>query len=222
MLAVKVKVEKPELEAAAARSRLDSVLRELMERSRGTSESMEEEPGKAPGDTSNKEASPSAPGKRPSGRFSQQRRKKRREAEEGPDPVQRPNTYVIKLFDRSVELGQFPEGTPLYPVCRAWMRNCPTAPAPHPAPHPTPRPQGAAGNAGKGQDVYELPPPAPPRTPPPPPDQPPDPAPPMSSLIYKNMERWKRVRQRWREAGQRQQQRYGPSLRLLRLIYERQ
>uniref|UniRef100_A0A8V5G9T0 Uncharacterized protein n=1 Tax=Melopsittacus undulatus TaxID=13146 RepID=A0A8V5G9T0_MELUD len=120
------------------------------------SESMEEEPGKAPGDTSNK----------PSGRFSQQRRKKRREAEEGPDPVQRPNTYVIKLFDRSVELGQFPEGTPLYPVCRAWMRNCPTAPAPHPAPHPTPRPQGAAGNAGKGQDVYELPPPAPPRTPP--------------------------------------------------------
>ncbi|KAM9510482.1 persulfide dioxygenase ETHE1, mitochondrial-like [Guaruba guarouba] len=74
-----------------------------------------------------------------SGRFSQQRRKKRREAEE--DPVQRPNTYVIKLFDRSVELGQFPEGTPLYPVCRAWMRNCPTAPAPHAAPHPPPRPQ---------------------------------------------------------------------------------
>ncbi|NXV71561.1 LIN37 protein, partial [Atlantisia rogersi] len=52
--------------------------------------------------------------------------------------------------------------------------------------------------------------------------QPLDPAPSMSSLIYKNMERWKRVRQRWREAGQRQQQRYGPSLRLLRLIYERQ
>lgn len=245
MLAVKVKVEKPELEAAAARSRLDSVLQELMERSRGTRESMEEETGKAPGDALTKEASPSAPGKRPSGRFSQQRRKKRREAEEGPDPVQRPNTYVIKLFDRSVELGQFPEGTPLYPVCRAWMRNCPTAPAPHPAPHPaplaapaphtapTPRPQAAAGNAGKGQDIYELPPPAPPGPPripsplgpeegAPPPDQPPDPAPSMSSLIYKNMERWKRVRQRWREAGQRQQQRYGPSLRLLRLIYERQ
>ncbi|KAM4643704.1 protein lin-37 homolog isoform 2-T3 [Amazona ochrocephala] len=223
MLAVKVKVEKPELEATAARSRLDSVLQELMERSRGPRESMEEETGKAPGDAITK----------PSGRFSQQRRKKRREAEEGPDPVQRPNTYVIKLFDRSVELGQFPEGTPLYPVCRAWMRNCPTAPAPHPAPHPAPRPQAAVGNAGKGQDIYELPPPAPPGPPripsplgpeegAPPPDQPPDPAPPISSLIYKNMERWKRVRQRWREAGQRQQQRYGPSLRLLRLIYERQ
>uniref|UniRef100_A0A672UPJ9 Lin-37 DREAM MuvB core complex component n=2 Tax=Strigops habroptila TaxID=2489341 RepID=A0A672UPJ9_STRHB len=143
MLAVKVKVEKPELEAAAARSRLDSVLQELMERSRGTRESMEEETGKAPGDALTKEASPSAPGKRPSGRFSQQRRKKRREAEEGPDPVQRPNTYVIKLFDRSVELGQFPEGTPLYPVCRAWMRNCPTAPAPHPAPLAAPAPHTA-------------------------------------------------------------------------------
>ncbi|KAM9510500.1 LOW QUALITY PROTEIN: protein lin-37 homolog [Guaruba guarouba] len=238
MLAVKVKVEKPELEAAAARSRLDSVLQELLERSRGPRESMEEEAGKAAGDAMTKGGGAERPGEeppgpppRPSGRFSQQRRKKRREAEEGPDPVQRPNTYVIKLFDRSVELGQFPEGT-LYPVCRAWMRNCPTAPAPHAAPHPPPRPQAAAGNAGKGQDIYEAAPPRPPGPPripsplgpeegAPPPDQPPDPAP-MSSLIYKNMERWKRVRQRWREAGQRQQQRYGPSLRLLRLIYERQ
>ncbi|NXF28342.1 LIN37 protein, partial [Rhodinocichla rosea] len=49
-----------------------------------------------------------------------------------------------------------------------------------------------------------------------------DPAPSITSLIYKNMDRWKRVRQRWREAAQRQQQRYGPSLRLLRIIYERQ
>ncbi|NXR09117.1 LIN37 protein, partial [Semnornis frantzii] len=49
-----------------------------------------------------------------------------------------------------------------------------------------------------------------------------DPPPSMASLIYSNMERWKRVRQRWQEAAQRQQLRYGPSLRLLRLIYERQ
>ncbi|XP_072704242.1 protein lin-37 homolog isoform X1 [Ciconia boyciana] len=193
MLPGRVKVERPDLEAASARSRLDAVLQGLLQRR----EPMEEEAGKAPGDALSKEASPTAPGKRPSGRFSQQRRKKRREAEEGlPEPgQQRHNTYVIKLFDRSVELGQFPEGTPLYPVCRAWMRNCPTARGGGAAPqHPT----------------------APPRP------ELPDPAPSMSSLIYKNMERWKRVRQRWQEAGQRQQQRYGPSLRLLRLIYERQ
>lgn len=237
MLAVKVKVEKPDLEMASARSRLDAVLQGLLERSEGEREPLEEEAGKAPGDAHSKDASPTAPGKRPSGRFSHHRRKKRREADEGlPDaPQQRHSTYVIKLFDRSVELGQFPAGTPLYPVCRAWMRNCPAARggAPAPAPPAPPRPEGSAGPPGKGEDIYELPPPAPPGPPripsplgpeegAPPPDQPPDPAPSMPALIYKHMERWKRVRQRWKEAAQRQQQRYGASLRLLRRIYERQ
>lgn len=37
-----------------------------------------------------------------------------------------PDTYVIKLFDRSVDLAQFSENTPLYPICRAWMRNSPS------------------------------------------------------------------------------------------------
>lgn len=36
------------------------------------------------------------------------------------------DSYVIKLFDRSVDLAQFSENTPLYPICRAWMRNSPT------------------------------------------------------------------------------------------------
>ena len=31
----------------------------------------------------------------------------------------------MKLFDRSVDLAQFNEITPLYPICRAWMRNQP-------------------------------------------------------------------------------------------------
>lgn len=35
------------------------------------------------------------------------------------------NTYIIKLFDRSVDLARFSEDSPLYPVCRAWMRNDP-------------------------------------------------------------------------------------------------
>uniref|UniRef100_A0A8V0X0I3 Lin-37 DREAM MuvB core complex component n=1 Tax=Gallus gallus TaxID=9031 RepID=A0A8V0X0I3_CHICK len=223
MLSLKVKVEKPDLEATSARSRLDAVLQGLLERSEGDREVLEDDAGKAVGD-----AVPKA-----SRRFPPHRRKKRREAEEGqPDPpLQRPNTYVIKLFDRSVDLGQFSEGTPLYPVCRAWMRNCPTGrpqicpTAPESAPH--------LQSAGKAEDIYELPPPAPPRAPPripsplgpdegsAPTDQPLEP-PSMSALIYSNMERWKRVRQRWKEASLRQQQRYGASLRLLRRIYERQ
>ena len=75
-------------------------------------------------------------------------RRSRYGAGDPPFPSQPPNlwgrptdTYVIKLFDRSVDLGQFSEGTPLYPVCRAWMRNCPTGrpqicpTAPESAPH---------------------------------------------------------------------------------------
>lgn len=195
MLSLKVKVEKPDLEATSARSRLDAVLQGLLERSEGDREVLEDDAGKAVGDAVPKDASPSAPGKRASRRFPPHRRKKRREAEEGqPDPpLQRPNTYVIKLFDRSVDLGQFSEGTPLYPVCRAWMRNCPTG-----------RPQICPTAPESAPHLQPLEPPS------------------MSALIYSNMERWKRVRQRWKEASLRQQQRYGASLRLLRRIYERQ
>ena len=31
----------------------------------------------------------------------------------------------MKLFDRSVDLAQFDENSPLYPICRAWMKNQP-------------------------------------------------------------------------------------------------
>lgn len=34
-------------------------------------------------------------------------------------------SFVMKLFDRGVDLAQFDESTPLYPICRAWMHNKP-------------------------------------------------------------------------------------------------
>ncbi|CAB3227324.1 unnamed protein product [Arctia plantaginis] len=36
-------------------------------------------------------------------------------------------SYVLKLFDRSVDLSQFSESSPLYPICRAWIANQPKA-----------------------------------------------------------------------------------------------
>ncbi|KAJ2937990.1 hypothetical protein O0L34_g14444 [Tuta absoluta] len=36
-----------------------------------------------------------------------------------------PQRYVLKLFDRSVDLSQFGEESPLYPICRAWIANQP-------------------------------------------------------------------------------------------------
>ncbi|OON22711.1 hypothetical protein X801_01391, partial [Opisthorchis viverrini] len=32
-------------------------------------------------------------------------------------------SFVIKVFERSVDFGQFGEGAPLYPMARAWIRN---------------------------------------------------------------------------------------------------
>lgn len=34
-------------------------------------------------------------------------------------------SFIMKLFDRSVDLAKFKEGSPLYPICRAWMMNKP-------------------------------------------------------------------------------------------------
>ncbi|KAM4801753.1 protein lin-37 homolog isoform X2 [Urocitellus parryii] len=128
MFPVKVKVEKSELEMAKARNQLDAVLQCLLEKSHLDRERLDEEAGKTPSDTHNKDCSIAATGKRPSARFPHQRRKKRREMDDGlaEGGPQRSNTYVIKLFDRSVDLAQFSENTPLYPICRAWMRNSPS------------------------------------------------------------------------------------------------
>ena len=44
-----------------------------------------------------------------------------------PKPIPQAS-YIMKLFDRSVNLAKFEEDTPLYPLCRAWMKNQPRAP----------------------------------------------------------------------------------------------
>uniref|UniRef100_A0A8D0GKU8 Lin-37 DREAM MuvB core complex component n=1 Tax=Sphenodon punctatus TaxID=8508 RepID=A0A8D0GKU8_SPHPU len=245
MLPVKVKIEKPDLETANARNRLDAVLQCLLEKNDVDREQMEEEAGKMPSDPLSKDSSPSAAGKRPSARFSHHRRKKRKETDDGltEGGQQRQNTYVIKLFDRSVDLAQFSESTPLYPICRAWMRNNPLMREQERFPSPAlpEDEEGTEGLNGKSQDVHKLPPPtscqAPAtgemtnlRIPSPLPleekvlpfDTTPDPAPSISSLIYKNMERWKKIRQRWKEASHRNQLRYSESMKILKEMYERQ
>ncbi|CAB3382077.1 Hypothetical predicted protein [Cloeon dipterum] len=50
------------------------------------------------------------------------KKRRRREVQETGGPH---HSYVMKLFDRSVDLAQFNEKTALYPVCRAWMANKP-------------------------------------------------------------------------------------------------
>uniref|UniRef100_A0A8D1LLR6 Lin-37 DREAM MuvB core complex component n=2 Tax=Sus scrofa TaxID=9823 RepID=A0A8D1LLR6_PIG len=183
---------------------------------------------------------------RPSARFPHQRRKKRREMDDGlaEGGPQRSNAYVIKLFDRSVDLAQFSENTPLYPICRAWMRNSPSVRERERSPSSPlpPLPEDEEGSEvtnSKSRDVYKLPPPTAPgppgdtcrsRIPSPlqpetqgaPDDEPSEPEPSPSTLIYRNMQRWKRIRQRWKEASHRNQLRYSESMKILREMYERQ
>ncbi|XP_060041751.1 protein lin-37 homolog isoform X1 [Erinaceus europaeus] len=184
--------------------------------------------------------------RRPSARFPHQRRKKRREMDDGltEGGPQRSNTYVIKLFDRSVDLAQFSENTPLYPICRAWMRNSPAVRERERSPSSPlpPLPEDEEGSeitSSKSRDVYKLPPPTAPgppgdacrsRIPSPlqpetqgtPDEEPSEPEPSPSTLIYRNMQRWKRIRQRWKEASHRNQLRYSESMKILREMYERQ
>ncbi|XP_075046853.1 protein lin-37 homolog [Mixophyes fleayi] len=241
MSLTKVKVEKPDLEAASARNRLDAVLQELLDKSDVDREQMEDEAGKASTDPHCKDSSPSAAGKRPSVRLSHHRRKKRKE-EDGIHEAGLPktNTFVIRLFDRSVDLAQFSEDTPLYPVCRAWLHNTPGAKVTERPPTPQPSEEGEVVN-GSSQNLYHLPPPSPCpvteagdpvnlRIPSPLPREdeplnintPAEQTPSMSNLIYQNMDRWKKIRQRWKDASYRNQQRYAQSVKILKEMYERQ
>ncbi|KAM8927374.1 protein lin-37 homolog isoform 2-T2 [Pelodytes ibericus] len=236
----KVKMEKTDLEAENARSKLDAVLQGLLDRSDVDREQMEDDAGKSSTDPHCKDSSPSAAGKRPSVRLSHHRRKKRKEEDGITEGGQaRANTFIIRLFDRSVDLAQFSEETPLYPVCRAWLRNTPSARA---SEHPqTPPHEEGEGINGSTQNLYQLPPPsACPvteggdpvnlRIPSPlPQDQEPlnlnlaqELNPSMSSLISQNMARWKQIRQRWKDSSYRNQQRYSHSMKILKEMYERE
>ena len=53
------------------------------------------------------------------------------------------DTYIMKLFDRSVDLAVFDEDSPLYPICRAWLKNNPHSREPPPR-SPTPEPENPA------------------------------------------------------------------------------
>lgn len=68
------------------------------------------------------------------------------------------HTFVMKLFDRSVDLARFPEGTSLYPVARAWMKNQPhnTNFAPRvrtPTPEPVEEPEVVASPMEEDQPI---------------------------------------------------------------------
>lgn len=97
------------------------------------------------------------------------RKQKRQRQQRQPQLTQQPNmsgqyrhTYVMKLFDRSVDLAKFEEDTPLYPICRAWMANQPRNQTIKHNPVQSSKTSGSnqLWVGGSSGDVWRLPPPA--------------------------------------------------------------
>ena len=156
------------------------------------------------------------------------------------------HTFVMKLFDRSVDLAQFPDHTPLYPVCRAWMKNDPhnTNMAPR-LRTPTPEPEDEEKEDEDPEspkmdpDVYKLPPPEPlgvnafgeeeslrvPQI-----EMPPlqkgfkveqdSEAADTATLLSGHLKHWQGVRKSWKDAAYENEKRYASSLKILTKMFE--
>lgn len=172
-----------------------------------------------------------------------QRKRRRREAI---NDAAFHHTYVMKLFDRSVDLAQFREDTPLYPICRAWMANqprntnltpklrTPTPPPPEDAPSGA---EGADSDSEIVRDTYKMPPPVPLprdskkklRVPSPVPrskdehstNQDAKPNLSREALLHSHLIHWAAVRKTWHAASHINEARYNESGQILKAIYKR-
>jgi len=209
----------------AARNLLSGALNEAIRREGPATQDQESSPKKA--------VVPSSPAK--SLNKGGIRRKRRKDPTENSDFH---HTFVMKLFDRSVDLAQFRPVTPLYPVCRAWMKNEPSNTNQVPTERsPTPPPPSPSQDQDPElQDIYSLPAPEPvedgkcPRVPPPRPPpvlqgvdlelQVSDSTPP-AILLSNHMVRWWEVRKSWRQASQDNEKRYSKSLSILKEMFDK-
>ncbi|XP_049817874.1 protein lin-37 homolog isoform X2 [Aethina tumida] len=158
------------------------------------------------------------------------RRDKKRKTEM---PAPYHHTYVMKLFDRSVDLARFEEDTPLYPICRAWMQNQPRNPMPIIKRRiSSPDPEMHWNDT---TELHKLPPPSRPfetRIPSPLPEQAQDKnninlnydeCPPVdkNTLIRKNLERWVNVKKKWIKTAAKNEERYKYNLCILQAIHNK-
>jgi len=110
-------------EVKSARHKLDGVLQGLVVSRRHGSSPRSESDEEAEESSASREKKPP---------------RKRRRKDDYDDGGSYHHTYVMKLFDRSVDLAQFRESTSLYPIARAWIHN---------------QPHGKANRSAPGMDV---------------------------------------------------------------------
>lgn len=159
--------------------------------------------------------------------------RKRKRKEDLKEERHKVNSCVTKLFERSVDLAQFSEDTPLFPICRAWMANDPYKEI-----------DNAISLSEKIPEIFEgavfVPPPDKPFnnfTPdgryispriPSPPAQPKDdlesylkggkPVPRAETLLIDNLQHWKMVREKWRAKSVENEHRYSTGMNMLKTI----
>ncbi|XP_063238133.1 protein lin-37 homolog [Bacillus rossius redtenbacheri] len=224
-----------------ARDRLKGALQELLGQSSDSSlSSSDEEREESARPAPVKKERASAPSTPKTARSA----KRRRRRDSAPGSAFH-HTFVMKMFDRSVDLAQFEENSPLYAVCRGWMAN-----QPHGAGQPTKQqaetPERSGDEAVKEEeegseegeeyeDVWAMPGPSPLpsdpgelrrlRIPSPVPHEQAEldgkAAPGREALLGEHLKHWAQVSRKWRAAAQRNEQRYTASLQLLRTMYKR-
>ncbi|GFO04878.1 protein lin-37 homolog [Plakobranchus ocellatus] len=169
------------------------------------------------------------------------RKRKRRSDSTDDETADGKQTVVMKLFERSVDLAQFPEDTPLYPVCRAWLHNRPQDKTLGTLIERQASPKideevSSSQMTGDMPNVYEMPPPIKSEDGclydlrvPEPVAQPPgkldiyaDPQtiPEPEQLLLDHLARWKETRNRWREASAMNEMQYASSINLLKEMFE--
>ncbi|XP_005107502.1 protein lin-37 homolog [Aplysia californica] len=220
-------------EVNSARIRLDATLQHLVDR-KEDGQSQSEGEGSMPLPDSRISASPKKSASKPN------RKRKRRDDSGEYDGIGEQQTVIMKLFDRSVDLAQFPESSPLYPVCRAWIHN-----RPHDKSLGTLADRASSPDvkvkeeerSDSYSDVYELPLPIKsedgclydlrvPEAVPQPDERlnihaDPLSAPPAEHLLLNHMARWKEVRNRWHEASVMNEMQYASSIQVLKEMFER-
>lgn len=228
-----------------ARVKLDVLLKDLIKK---TEESSEDDASSTAGGTVSFEMPPpSTPTKRnASGKTPRKRRKKDLGYDDGDGTSQNPS-FVMKLFDRSVDFAQFNEDPPLYALARAWMQNKPygtkssdsqegNQDGDSPSSSQESGMSSATHSNGEGdpKNVYSFP----------------DPvkliedcninsthpkgtlsldihydldkAPAVSDLKRNHIDRWKKVKTNWRDFSFQRQACYTPSIKKIRELYEHQ
>ncbi|XP_022109044.1 protein lin-37 homolog [Acanthaster planci] len=240
--------DKEKSSMASPRSKLEGVLQNLVEKADEESSPAEIElipVVKTEVEPDSEPAEAPSPSKR---QVSRSRKRRKRELPPSQvdsdllDAARLQHSYVMKLFDRSVDLAQFRSTSSLYPVCREWMLNRPAGQRANRERSQSPEPlDDSDDNSGGHPNYYHLPRPTKlasyvreetgqdPRIPLPMPndekletylDSTQDPS--REELLRKNMNRWKKIRNAWKSSAQYNQARYNESYEILKAMYERQ